>query len=233
MVTELPHHQLYLPVFWPAKILFADILARTPILTHQRVTNILGRQRVEGIEIMDLESGTTRIIECDTIVFTGDWIPENELARSGGVDTNTPALGPQVDSQFHTSRSGIFAAGNLLRGVETADWAAWEGRNAARSIARFLENASWNGSRLEVHAEAPLEWIYPSVLSPDALPRRFRIRSQEFRDHSLLKVMQGPKLLHQQKFKRLLANTSIDISSEWIERVDYSGDPIRVEIVTP
>ena len=34
MVTELPHHQLYLPVFLPAKILYADILARAPILTN-------------------------------------------------------------------------------------------------------------------------------------------------------------------------------------------------------
>ena len=55
MITELPQHQLYLPVFLPAKILFADILARTPILTNTRVSNIFGRQHVEGIEITDVE----------------------------------------------------------------------------------------------------------------------------------------------------------------------------------
>ncbi len=43
MVTELPHHQLYLPVFLPAKILYADILARASILTNTRVSNIYGR----------------------------------------------------------------------------------------------------------------------------------------------------------------------------------------------
>ncbi len=72
MTTELPQHQLYLPVFLPAKILYADILARSPILTNTRVSNILGRQRVEGIELTDLVSGKTRIIECDTVVFTGN-----------------------------------------------------------------------------------------------------------------------------------------------------------------
>jgi L-2-hydroxyglutarate oxidase LhgO len=230
MITRLPHHQLYLPVFLPAKILFADILARTLILTNQRVTNIFGRQRVEGIEITDLNSGRTQIIECDTIIFTGDWTPENELARRGGVETTKPSLGPQVDSRFRTSQPGIFAAGNLLRGVETADWAAWEGRGAAHSIARFLEKASWNENRLEIHAEAPLDWIYPSILSPDALPSRFRIRSHEFRDHSLLKVVEGPKVLYQQKFRRLPANTSINLSSKWAEHVIYSGEPIKIEI---
>jgi glycerol-3-phosphate dehydrogenase len=232
MITELPHHQLYLPIFLPAKILFADLLARVPVITNQRVTNILGRSRVEGVEITDLVSGKTQLIECDTIVFTGDWIPENELARKGDVKTGMPALGPQVDSDFRTSQQGIFAAGNLLRGVETADWATMEGRGAARSITRYLENAEWNGSRIEVRAEPPLDWIYPSVLSPDAFPDHFRIRSHEFRNHIALKVMQGQRILYNQKFRRLLANTSIKISSGWVKLVDFSGEPLKVMLDT-
>src|SRR4029453_13757239 len=145
----LPHYQLYLPVFLPAKILFADFLARTPILTDKRVTNIFGSHRVEGVEITDVDSGKSQVIECDTLVFTGNWIPENELARKVNLIGGRPGLGPQVDSCYRTSQPGIFAAGNLLRGVETADWAALEGRGAAHSIARFLENANWNGTRLE------------------------------------------------------------------------------------
>jgi len=231
MITELPHHQLYLPVFLPAKILYADILARAPILTNKRVTNIFGHQRLEGIEITDLDSGKTRAIECDTIVFTGDWIPENELARKADVKTGKPVLGPQVDSRFRTSQPGIFAAGNLLRGVETADWAALEGRSAAHSIALFLENVGWNGSRLEVHAEPPLDWICPNVLSPDALPSRIRIRSHEFRNHITLKVRQGQRVLYSQKFRRLLANTSINLSSEWAKRVDFSSEPLKIEVI--
>ena len=231
MVTELAHHQLYLPVFLPAKILFADLLARAPIITNHQVTNIFGQPWVEGIEITDLASGRTRVIPCDTVVFTGDWIPENELARKVNVTGGKPALGPQVDSHFRTSQPGIFAAGNLLRGVETADWAALEGRSAARSIARFLEGAEWNRSRLEVHAEAPLDWICPNVLTPDALPSRIRIRSHDFRDHTTVAVTQGQKILHRQRFRRLLANTSIDLSGQWTNHVDFSGEPLKIEVV--
>ena len=230
MVTELPHHQLYLPVFLPAKILLADILARAPILTNIRVSNILGRQRVEGIEITDVETGKTRIIECDTVVFTGDWIPENELARKVDVRTGKPHLGPQVDSLFRTSQSGIFAAGNLLRGVETADWAALEGRSAAHSIARFLQNPGWNGSRLEVQAESPLDWICPNVLSPDTLPDRFRIRSHAFQKGAVLNVMQGEKVLYSQRVNRLLANTSLNLSGEWTRQVDFAGEPLKLVV---
>jgi L-2-hydroxyglutarate oxidase LhgO len=229
MITELPTHQLYLPVFLPAKILFADLLARTPILTNKRVTNISGRQRVEGIEITDLDSGKTELIECDMVVFTGDWIPENELARKADL-TGKPALGPQVDAHFRTLQPGIFAAGNLLRGVETADWAALEGRRAARSIARYLQDAVWSEYRVGIHAESPLDWIYPSVLSPDATPSRFRLRSSEFRHHGTLEVIQGQRVLYRQKFRRLLANTSVGLSGDWTERVDFSGEPLQIVV---
>jgi len=233
MITELPHHQLYLPVFLPAKILFADLLARVPILTNNRVTNILGRKRVEGVEVTDIASGKSRVIECDTVVFTGDWIPENELARRGHVNIHKPTLGPQVDARLHTSQPGIFAAGNLLRGVETADWAAFEGRTAAQSIAHYLEKASWNDNRLEVHVEAPLDWIYPNVLSPDSLPEQFWFRAHEFRTQAALNVRQGQNVLYSRKTRRLLANTSIRLSGDWVKRVDFSQGPLMIEVVEP
>ncbi|MEO8354471.1 MAG: FAD-dependent oxidoreductase [Chloroflexota bacterium] len=230
MISDLPHHQLYLPVFLPAKILYADILARAPILTSKRVTNIFGRQRVEGIEITDLESGKTQIIECDTLVFTGDWISENELARRGDVETGKPSSGPQVDSQFRTSQVGVFAAGNILRGVETADWAAFEGRAAARSMARFLENAQWNGSRLDVRCEAPISWICPNVLSPDVRVDGFRFRSNEFRQNVTLQLVQAGRVLYQKRLGRLNANTSLTLSGDWVKKVDFTNQPVKLVI---
>jgi glycerol-3-phosphate dehydrogenase len=233
MITELPQHQLYLPIFLPAKILYADILAGTQILTNTRISNIFGRQRVEGIEITRLPKSTetseiSEIIECDTVVFTGDWIPENELSRRGDVKTGKPSFGPQVDSFFRTSQKGIFAAGNLLRGVETADWAALEGREAARSIARYLENAEWNASRLEVQPEPPFAWIYPNVLSPDARVGGFRFRSNEFCQNVNVQLMQGGRVLYEKRWGRLNANTSLNLSGGWVEKVDYAGEPVKL-----
>lgn len=232
MVTELPRHQLYLPVFLPAKILYADLLVRAPILTNTRISNILGRERVEAIELTELDSGKIRMVECDTLVFTGDWIPENELARKAHVQTGKPWLGPQVDSLFRTSEPGLFAAGNLLRGVETADWAALEGRNAARSIVRFLEDGRWSEKRLEIQAGVPLAWICPNVISPDAMPDRFWIRSHQFLDDATFVVTQDNIVLYSQKFKRLPANTSVNLSGKWTQSVDFSSGPLKIEVIS-
>ena len=230
MVTALPSHQLYLPIFLPAKVLYADILSRTRILKNKRVTNILGRQRVEGVEVTDMDSGKTEVIDCDTVVFTGDWIPENELARRAGVQTLNPSLGPQVDGMFRTSQLGVFAAGNLLRGVETADWAALEGRRAARSIARWLENAHWPANRLEIRCEAPIGWICPNVLSPDVSVDGFRFWSKEFRKNATLQITQGERVLFEKKIGWLKANVALSLGRNWIEKVNYAEGPIKLVI---
>jgi NADH dehydrogenase FAD-containing subunit len=185
---------------------------------------------VEGIEITNLDSGKTQTIECDTIVFTGDWIPENELARRGEVETRKPALGPQVDARFRTSEEGVFAAGNLLRGVETADWAALEGRAAARSIARYLENAAWSPNRLDVQPEPPLAWICPNVLSPDAPVNGFRFWSDEFHQNARLQLKQHGRVLYEKNFSRLNANVALSLSGDWVGKVDYAGEPVKLVV---
>jgi len=48
-----------------------------------------------------------------------------------------------------------------------------------------------------------------------------RIRSHAFRDHALLTVTQGQRVLFRQKFRRLLVNTSIDLS----------GGPLKIKDV--
>jgi hypothetical protein len=125
---------------------------------------------------------------------------------------------------------GVFAAGNLLRGVETADWAAHEGRTAAQSIARFLEVPRSSESRIEVQPEVPLAWICPNVLSPDARVDRFRFRSQEFRQNVDLQLTQAGRVLYQERWRRLIANESLNLSAEWVEKVDFAGEPVKLGI---
>jgi thioredoxin reductase len=137
MVTEEPRHQIEFP-YITMKWAIADILTRTPIITNTKVTNIFGRKRVEGIELTH-QNGQTELVECDTVIFTGNWIPEHEIARLGGLQINPVTRGPVIDANFRSSVNGVFVAGNLLRGVETADHCAIEGKRAAQSIAKFIK----------------------------------------------------------------------------------------------
>jgi NADPH-dependent 2,4-dienoyl-CoA reductase/sulfur reductase-like enzyme len=145
MVTEEATHQIEFP-YVMVKWALADMLTRMPLITNARVTNIFGHQRLEGIEITRLRrSGETSeafTIECDLVIFTGNWISENELARLGGLEIDPVTKAPKVSVDFRSSVEGVFVAGNLLRGgrsVHTADRCVVEGRLAGREIAEFLK----------------------------------------------------------------------------------------------
>ena len=77
-------------------------------------------------------------IDCDTVVTTGDWIPDHELARTGGLDLDPATRGPVVDAALRTSRPGVFAVGNLVHPVDTADGAALDGRHVASAVQAWL-----------------------------------------------------------------------------------------------
>lgn len=84
MITEQPHHQIEFP-YIAMKWAVADILTRTPIIKNSKISKIFGKKRVEGIEFLG-KNGQKRHVECDTVIFTGNWIPEHELARMGELE---------------------------------------------------------------------------------------------------------------------------------------------------
>jgi glycerol-3-phosphate dehydrogenase len=139
MVTEEATHQIKFP-YVMIKWALVDILTRTPLVTSACVTNIFGHKRVEGIEVTHANA-QTEIIECDSVIFSGNWISENEMVRLGGLEIDPATKAPKVTMDFHSSIEGIFVAGNLLRGgksVHIADECALEGAQTGRAIAKFL-----------------------------------------------------------------------------------------------
>jgi thioredoxin reductase len=139
MITEESAHQVEFP-YVMIKWGMMDILRFAPLIANARVTNIFGHKQVEGIEIT-YANKQAEIIVCDSVIFTGNWISENEMARLGGLNIDPVTKAPKIDSGFHSSVDGVFVAGNLLRGektVYTADRCVLEGAQAGRAIAQFL-----------------------------------------------------------------------------------------------
>ena len=129
------------------------------------MSEIRGRGRVEEVELADLDSGRRRSVACDTVVFSADWVPDHELAVLGGVELDELTRGPAVDPGLHTSRPGVFGAGNVLHGAEQADVAALSGRRVASSVTRYLATGEWPAQRVAVCCEPPLGWIAPNAIS--------------------------------------------------------------------
>ncbi len=230
VVTDLPRHQTYAPLRW-----LAGGARPVPVLARAEVTRIVGRNRVERVEVADRANGQTHSIPCDTVVFTGDWIPDHELARAGGLTLDPGTRGPQVDGDFRTSATGVFAAGNLLHGAETAGIAALEGRACAAAMARFLADpdGAWRPHGVvPLHAAPPLRWVVPSALVPGtAPPRAFAARVARFLGRGAFEIRQGDRLLHRARFRSLVPNRSIRLASHWVTDVRPDGGPVVVSAV--
>ena len=233
MVTELPRHQTF--------ALFrvgAAARWRAPLWTRTAVTAIHGRPRVEEVELTDLDSGATRSLACDTVVFTADWIPDHELAVMGGLAMDPGTRGPAVDAALRTSRPGVLAAGNLLQGAETADIAALSGRHAGATLnlkgsdpSRVVEG--WPTERVPIECEPPLHWITPNALTPGAgmPPRgRYLLRSLEFARRPRIEIAQEARVLWSGHVARLVPGRSARLPHEWASAVDPAGGPVRVRL---
>lgn len=227
MVTDLPRLQTYAPLAW-----LAAGRRGIPILRDSDLTQIFGRGRVEGVQVAHRPTGATTTVECDTVVFTGDWIPDHELARAGGLAMDGGTRGPQVDGWFRTSVPGVFAAGNLLHGAEASGLVALEGRAGAAAIARFLGEGCWRqGPVVPVLAEPPLRWVAPNALVPRQAPpaiRPFVTRTARFLRDGVLEVKQGARILHAARFRELVPNRSVRLRGHWTGAAEPEGPPVVV-----
>ncbi|MFE0425593.1 FAD-dependent oxidoreductase, partial [Streptomyces sp. NPDC058953] len=185
----------------------ATALLGTPVAHRARVVRVIGRRRVEAVEIEHLDTGARRTVPCDTVVFTGDWIPDHELARAAGIELDPGTLGPLVDTALRTSRPGIFAAGNLLHPADTADVAALDGRHVADRVAARLADPRpaepAGGARLI--AAPPFRWVAPGLLRPgDPAPPRGRLLlwSDEFRTAARLVVRHDGRIVAEHRLPR-------------------------------
>ncbi len=232
MVTEYPAPQLPF-LYTPARWFLAD-LRRVPIFGRTRVQSILGERRVEAVELLRLDSGATETLSCDTVIFTGAWMPESELPRLAGAGLDGATRSPQVDASLRTTIPGVFAAGNLLHGALAADQAGLEGRHAARQIARYLQDGAWPQRQLPLEAGRGVEWVSPNLISPGAasLPSgAFLFQANAFLSAVEARVSQGERVLYRRAFRRLMPNQPVRLDAGWLAQVDPGGPALRLDII--
>lgn len=229
MVTELPYHQAA-----STTALDARLRHGVPLLVGTRVGELLGRGRLSGVALRHVD-GRSTTVACDTVVFTGDWIPDHELARRGGVALDHATRGPTVDGSFRTDRAGVFAVGSLLHAVEPAGTAAREGLLAAGPVLRHLRYGARPAARVPVVVDAPLLWIAPNRLDaadPRVAAGAFVLRTESrLGPWSSLVVSRGRRVLHRQRLLRsAVPNRTLRLSADWTANA-WAGagdEPVRI-----
>lgn len=114
-----------------------------PLHLSTTVTRVIGHDRVEAVEVSQVDErlapipGTERIVPCDTLLLSVGLIPENELSVAAGVELDPRTRGAVVDQSLQTGVSGIFACGNVLHVHDLADNVTTESERAGAAAAAW------------------------------------------------------------------------------------------------
>lgn len=145
------------PAVWLARLM------GVPVMTASAIDRVLGRDRVE--EVVVQSPGGPQHLAADGVIVTGAFRPEATLLRASHLELDAGSGGPVIDRWGRLSDPAYFAAGNLLRAVETAGWSWAEGQRAARAIHAALAGRlpAPGGLRLQLEGAA-IKLALPQVL---------------------------------------------------------------------
>lgn len=159
-----------------------------PLHLSTTVTRVVGRDRVEAVEVSKVDEhltpipGTERVVPCDTLLLSVGLIPENELSVAAGVELDPRTRGAVVDQSLQTGVPGIFACGNVLHVHDLADNVTTESERAGAAAAIYAlgstaAGVSDAGCQLTVSPAGIAGYALPSHITTVGLTKlNFRVR---------------------------------------------------------
>jgi hypothetical protein len=175
------------------------------------------------VESVVLTDGTR--LDCDMVLFTGDWVPDHELARGAGLPMVPVAKAPVVDAGLHTPRKGVFAIGNLVHPAETADVCALDGEHVASGVLDWLALGRWPAAVPVISCGEPITWA-----NWDG--RGINLRVGEVAT-GRLRLLHGGEVQWTGERHTWLPNRSITIRTDAMETSarPFPGHDLRVDLV--
>ena len=157
-----------------------------PLHLSTTITQIHGKDRVEGVTIAKVDEKRQIILEsqqfipCDTVLFSVGLIPENELAKQMNIRIDSATKGPFVNERLETNLENVYAAGNCVHVHDLVDDVSTEATRAAIAIAMTLEKER----DITITHHPLLSYVVPQKI-------------QYFVDQDIVFSFRGRKILHQ------------------------------------
>lgn len=109
-----------------------------PIIENSQVIEVEGISRIEKLKIIDLNTNNITEKECDSLLLTVGFVPENALLKKLKIDINSETLGPKVN-EFETSLYGFFACGNILYGEDAFNMEETDGIKCGVKASEYIK----------------------------------------------------------------------------------------------
>jgi len=150
-----------------------------PLMLNHTVTKIIGNDRLEAVEITEVDENmkpipeTSEIVEADTLLLSVGLIPENELSKKADVVLDDRTGGPIVNEGRETNIDGIFACGNVLHVHDLVDWVTEESEIAGEWTAKYVKgDYKRSEQKMNVKAGENVAYVIPQSIELDAEDRK-------------------------------------------------------------
>ena len=207
-----------------------------PLYLSHTVTNVIGKNRVEKVQISRVDGftpvpGTEFEIECDTLLLSVGLIPENELTKGAGIDIDRRTNGALVHENMETSVPGIFACGNVAHVHDLVDYVTAESLRAGAAAAKFAAGEFKESPSVTVKNGNGVNYTVPQFVRPENLDKSVEIffRTNKVRGKSVIRVTSGDTLIAQFRRERMAPGEMEKIS---IPKLLFSkvGEELTVEV---
>lgn len=200
-----------------------------PLHLSTTVTRVIGRDRVEAVEVSQVDEhlapipGTERVVPCDTLLLSVGLIPENELSVAAGVELDPRTRGAVVDQNLQTGVPGIFACGNVLHVHDLADNVTTESERAGAAAAAYalgVGDSMGASCELTVSPAGIAGYALPGRITAVALTKlNFRVRRPV--DSARVRILAGDEELFAGKVRPFKPSVmeSFPLPAKVIQRV--------------
>jgi NADPH-dependent 2,4-dienoyl-CoA reductase/sulfur reductase-like enzyme len=205
-----------------------------PLYLSHTVTQIHGKERVEGVTIAKVDANrrpikdTEMFIKCDTLMLSVGLIPENELTTSAGIELSTVTNGAVVNQDRQTSIEGVFSCGNVLHVHDLVDFVSEEAAIAGESAASYiLGKNDFANTDINVTTDKHVRYMIPQkITSIKDVKLYFRV-CDIYRD-ATIKVLADGNVISSRKKKKLAPGEmeSVTVKAKDLENVKE----IKVEV---
>lgn len=208
-----------------------------PLKLSNTVTRIFGHDRLEGIEISDVDEnlkvikGSEQYIPCDTLLLSVGLYPFNSLLKDAGCKVNKESKGSLVDQNLETSIEGIFSAGNVLHVHDLVDFVSEESERAGKNAAQYILNKRGEIiNEISLNHSTNISYVIPSLIRPrkekEDIIFSFRVRHAVKKGKIILK--NHAKVLYSLVKRNLLPAEMIKIQVKDLELTGYKDLTLEV-----
>lgn len=192
-----------------------------PLYLSHTVTRVFGFDSLTAVEITQVDenmrpvSGTSQIVECDSLILSVGLIPENEIAEKLGVRISPSTKGAFVDQDFQTLTDNVYCVGNACHINDLADYVSESGEIAGRHSAKpFCER-----NLISVKFDKKFAYVVPQVIDVNSADQKivcFFSSSKEF-TNATVSVKDKDKVIFTKKYSHLrppeMERITLDVSA--------------------